>query len=319
MSLPLAPLFRAAAALRPRLSILIFHQVLPEPDPLRPGTPDAQAFARQLDWLASVYRVLPLAEAVDRLRDGSLPRRAAAITFDDGYADNLDVAAPILRARGLPATFFLTTAWLDGGMMFNDQLIETVRRWPGRGLDGRAWGLPVFPLAGDGARVAAYEALITAWKHLPFEQRAARVAELSGAVAGLPERLMLDRSGVLALRATGMDLGGHTHAHPILATLDRTTAEQEIRHNKRVLEELLGERLRLFAYPNGKPGRDYRAEHAELVRACGYEAAVSTAPGAAGTGADPFQLPRFTPWDRRPLPYLARLLCTRYQTYARAV
>ena len=55
----------------------------------------------------------------------------------------------------------------------------------------------------------------------------------------------------------------------------------------------------LFAYPNGRPDEDYRAEHAQMVRDAGFEAAVSTAWGSARRNSDPFQLPRFTPWDRR--------------------
>src|SRR5687768_16576249 len=101
------------------LSILIYHRVIPEPDPLLPD----EICARQFDWhlalLGRWFRVLALAEAVAQLRDGTLPARAACVTFDDGYADNVSAALPLLRKHGMPATFFLATAYLVGGRMWN--------------------------------------------------------------------------------------------------------------------------------------------------------------------------------------------------------
>lgn len=307
------PMLRLAAGIPKRLSILIFHRVLAEADPMRPYDPTAAVFARQLDWLGSVFDILPLAEAIDALAEDRLPARAAAITFDDGYRDNLEVATPLLNAKGMPATFFLTTAWLDGGMMFNDVLIETARRWPGPRFQGADFGLDDHELATDEERVRCAEAWIRTLKHLPFEERARRVQTLAGRVDGLPAGLMMNAEEIRRLRHAGMAIGGHTHAHPILATLPPEEAEWQIGHNKSLLENILGERLRLFAYPNGKPGQDYRLEHAEMVRRLGYDAAVSTAPGCAGAAADPYQLPRFTPWDQSPTRYLARLTQLRFQ------
>jgi peptidoglycan/xylan/chitin deacetylase (PgdA/CDA1 family) len=83
-----------------RLTVLIFHRVLLEPNPLFPGEPDAVRFETQMRWIKTWFNVLPLPEAIQRLRVGGLPARAAAITFDDGYADNFTVALPILRRAG---------------------------------------------------------------------------------------------------------------------------------------------------------------------------------------------------------------------------
>ena len=69
------------------------------------------------------FNVIPLIQAVERLQSGVLPARALAITFDDGYANNEQIAAPILKKLGLPATFFIATAYLDGGRMFNDSIV----------------------------------------------------------------------------------------------------------------------------------------------------------------------------------------------------
>jgi hypothetical protein len=77
---------------------------------------------------------------------------------------------------------------------------------------------------------------------------------------------------------------------------------------KHALEAIIGAPVPLFAYPNGKPGQDYLAEHAAMAREIGFEAAVSTSWGSARPASDVFQLPRFTPWDRHPLPFLLRMI-----------
>ena len=112
---------------RGRLSILIFHRVLAEPDGLFPETPTAVGFEACMRWVNGWFNVLPLTEAVARLYAGMIPSRALAITFDDGYADNEALAAPILKRLGMTATFFVSTGFLEGGCMWNDRVIEAVR------------------------------------------------------------------------------------------------------------------------------------------------------------------------------------------------
>jgi hypothetical protein len=152
------------------------------------------------------------------------------------------------------------------------------------------------------------ERILQAWKYLPGEEREARADRLA-ALAGLDERdgPMMGPGQVRALRAAGMGIGAHTVTHPILALVDANRARAEIGESRDRLATLLGEPVRLFAYPNGKPGRDYREEHVRMVRDCGYRAAVSTAAGVAVADTDPCQLPRFTPWDRSPGRFALRL------------
>src|SRR5690349_2991525 len=118
----LSPAGRAAP-----LTVLMYHRVLPAPDPLTESV-DARDFERQMRALREYFTVLPLAEAVAGLRAGKLPSRAVAITFDDGYADNAVIALPILESLGLHATFFIADGFLNGGRMFNDTVIEALRR-----------------------------------------------------------------------------------------------------------------------------------------------------------------------------------------------
>jgi peptidoglycan/xylan/chitin deacetylase (PgdA/CDA1 family) len=119
---------------------------------------------------------------------------------------------------------------------------------------------------------------------------------------------MMRAGQVRALHAAGMDVGAHTLTHPILANQPIDVARREIVESGERLSEILRAPVRLFAYPNGKPGRDYGPEHVRIVRQAGYVAAVSTAWGVAGASADRFQLPRFTPWDRTPGRFALRLI-----------
>ncbi len=282
----------------PRLSILIFHRVLPRPDPLMPDEPDAIAFEARMRWLAAGFRVMPLIEAARRLKDGSLPPNAACVTFDDGYADNATVAAPILAKLRLSATFFVSTGFLDGGRMWNDTVIESVRACRTDVLDLVRLDCGTWSCRDDAARRAAVAGLLDRLKYLPQRERQARVDAIADAV-GLPAEsdLMMTREQVRELRRYGMSIGAHTVTHPILTTLTGDEARREIDDGRRDLEDTLGERVKVFAYPNGKPMRDYDASHVALVRELGFDAAVSTAWGVSRRGSDLHQLPRFTPWD----------------------
>jgi peptidoglycan/xylan/chitin deacetylase (PgdA/CDA1 family) len=281
----------------PRLSILIFHRVLPARDPLRPSEPDAVDFELRMRWLASAFRLMPLIEAARRLKDGSLPANAACITFDDGYADNLTIAAPILARLRLPATFFIASGFLDGGRMFNDTVIESVRAVSGT-LDLSAIDCGIWPCADDAQRIKAIDGLLERLKYLPQDERQQKVDAIAG-IAGLPatSELMMTRQQVRELRRHGMSIGAHTVTHPILTGLAPDEARREIEDGRRDLEDIVGERVKLFAYPNGKPGRDYDASHVAMVRSMNFDAAVSTAWGVSNRRSDLYQLPRFTPWD----------------------
>lgn len=278
---------------------MIFHRVLTELDPLFPDEMDRRQFDLVTSWIASWFNVIPLDEAVIHLAHGTLPPRAACITFDDGYADNLLNALPILNKRDLPATFFIATGFLDGGLMWNDALIESIRGSAADEIDAGWLGLGTLGLAGLGDRRAAVDRLIPAIKHLPSDERDQAVARIVEAChAALPSDLMLTTSQLRLMRASGATIGAHTCDHPILSRLELDDARRQISDSRDQLEAILGERVGLFAYPNGKPVNDYLPEHATLVKSLGFDAAVSTAWGYNTRSTDPHQLRRFTPWAR---------------------
>ncbi|HSV50992.1 MAG TPA: polysaccharide deacetylase family protein [Burkholderiaceae bacterium] len=285
--------------------------MLPVPDPIFPAEVDAARFETMCQWLRTWYNVLPLDEAVSRLKSQALPERACAITFDDGYADNHNVALPILKRHGLPATFFIATGFLDGGRMWNDTVIESVRNSPLAVLDLSELLGPGFEsvrVATSTEKAAAVEAIINRIKYQPVAERVSLVNQIAAqARAELPADLMMTSAQVLAMHRAGMQIGAHTVSHPILARLQAQEARAEIAESKRFLEALLDQRVSLFAYPNGKPTADYSTESVAIARDLGFDAAVSTEWGAARSETDLFQIPRFTPWDRAKLRFGARM------------
>lgn len=298
------------AVAAPRLSILIFHRVLPQPDPLFPDEMHAERFDRLMGMVGRAYSVVTVGQAVALHARGQLPSRALAITFDDGYADNAEVALPILQKHNLSATFFVATGFLDGGRMWNDTVIEAVRASPLHSADLVGLGLGAAALATPAQRRHTIDALLMKIKYLSLADRQASLVQLQGLLGAnvLPGNLMMRSEQVVQLHRAGMEIGGHTVNHPILHVLPDDDAESEIARGRAHLQELIDAPVDVFAYPNGKPGRDYDQRHVQMVQRLGFKAAVSTAAGVAAPGPHCHELPRFTPWDRPAARWMARLL-----------
>ena len=285
---------------RARLLIFTYHRVLERQDPLLPDEAHALTFERQMDWLGSYCRVLPLAEAVTRLVEGTLPDRAACITFDDGYANNHDIAVPILLRRGLPATFYVTIDAVERGIMWNDLVIEAVRN---RGCS-------------SAEAVRQIATTLEQLKYLPLEERWMAAADLYAEVGdSTPPRLMMSADMVRSLAAAGFEIGAHTVNHPILAQQTQQAARREILDSRDWITSLLGAPPKSFAYPNGRPGRDYDETHARMVQEAGFESAVSTYWSCARAGTDRYQLPRVSFWDHTSTRFWLRIARTYVESY----
>jgi peptidoglycan/xylan/chitin deacetylase (PgdA/CDA1 family) len=234
-----------------------------------------------------------------------------AVTFDDGYADNATVALPVLKRHGISATFFIAPGFLNGGRMWNDSIIESIRLAPSGMIDLDDFGLGVVSLGRVEARGDVAQAIIKSVKHLPPDDRQRKVKKLSDRIGvKLPENLMMTTDQVRKMADAGMEVGAHTMTHPILRLVSDEVARKEIDQSRSALEAILDMPVKSFAYPNGRPGEDYSARDRNLVASMNFNWAVSTRWGAATTRSDLYQLPRFTPWDRTPARWLARLLQT---------
>ena len=285
------------------LSILIYRRIVASPDPLFPDTVDARRFEQHLRLLRRWFQVLPLALAVRRLSDHSLPSRAACITFDGTYADNAGVALPILQRHAVPATFFVASGFLDGGYSWSDAVIELVRNASGNRLNLARAGFGTYDIGCPVRRRAVIDLLLAALATLAPVERLERVRMM----ARRTTPTMLSSDQLIALHRAGMDIGGHTVSQQPLSSLSNAEARGEIANGRAQLEEIIQSPVRLFAYPHGIPGRDFEKRHGNMLRSAGFDAAVTTARGAARPGANVYELPRFTPWDRSSSGFLLRM------------
>lgn len=299
---------------QPHLAILIYHQVLDKPDPLRPGVILRKNFERHMAMLRRNFRPIALFDAYQRLNDGMLKPRSVCVTFDDGYADNLTVAAPILAKYGIPSTVFVASGYLDGGVMWNDRIVEAVRHANVDSFDGSLYGLEEIPIKTVEDKRKAIADLLKNIKHRPMDVRTRLVEDLEQRLKARYEQSpMLTTEQLRMLSQSGVDIGAHTINHPILKCEDDITAKTEIVGGKARLEDLLQNPVPFFAYPNGRRGFDYDERHREIVSRADYFAAVSTDNGSNKADTDCLQLYRFTPWDTSSTKFTARLMLNEWR------
>ncbi|MGB1108864.1 MAG: polysaccharide deacetylase family protein [Gammaproteobacteria bacterium] len=291
-----------------RLSILMYHDVLESPDYLRPGISTIQAFEQDMAVLARHFNVLSLDEAVDGLDRGTLPPRSVVISFDDGYLASVRNAVPILKRYGFSAIWYLVPSLIEGGQLWVDRATEAIRRLPAGDLDLTEFGLGRFEVIDDQSRKQLFARVEAAFYGRSQADQFAMADFLVDQVDGeVPELAMLNAEQVRELDASGMEIGSHTHSHPVLSQLADDQAESEIARGRDGLERLLGREVRHFAYPVGRPGKDFSGVHVDQAERLGMASAVTTGWGTATSATDRFQLPRFTPWDRDPLRYVLRM------------
>lgn len=306
------------AAVRRRLPmgmILLYHRVAePATDPqLLCVSPDN--FRSHLQSLCRDYTPVALGEMVSQMASGRLRPRSFAITFDDGYADNLHNAWPIAQECGVPITCFVVTKQVEEARGFWwDELESIFLRLPElpESLELEIGGqVKHYAIAGAGpvpadwtvlqptdhARALAYKDIARSLRTLPGEQRS-RVLDQLWQWAGLspvtPDgQRPLSRAETAELAAKAHDaVGAHTQSHPLLSGLERSQQQQEIVTGKQGLERIAKRTINTFSYPFG--GRnDYNADSVSLVKEAGFSCAVSNFPGFVRSDTDHFQLPRF--------------------------
>jgi peptidoglycan/xylan/chitin deacetylase (PgdA/CDA1 family) len=315
--------FLLDAVSKEKLSVFLFHKVPQQCDPLVPGDLNMARFEHLLDHTLSKLNVLPLEEAIERLKTGTLPRRAACITFDDGYPDWIQGVAPALLKRNLHATFFMTTGQFDGVPLWHERILAAVRRLSGPTLDLGIPFLPPVPLVTTEDRCRQVQRLEQELKYLTLSRREQILQQLE-AMAGVETSLVPVMSEVQLsdLHSQGFGIGAHTALHPILDYCTAEEAVQEIGGVRERLEGIVRGPVSGFAYPNGRPYADFSRLHVEAVKRAGYQYAVTTHWGVADATTSLFQIPRFTPWAERDLHVtfqLARNLLTKPMQVAEAV
>jgi peptidoglycan/xylan/chitin deacetylase (PgdA/CDA1 family) len=276
-----------------RLWVLMYHRILPAEDPRfrgeEPGmivTP--QSFRQHMRTIKTLFDVLPLSEWMERRGKGQpLPRRACAVTFDDGWLDNLEYALPILVEEQVPATIFAVSSLVGTRQQF----------WPNRlahlltaaavdrGHDSFAW-LRQLPGYADGALSRdAVAAIIDACKRFTDPQLAERLERMESAANVSPPDApsLMDWAQLRQVQASGLvEIGSHTrHHYRLTDDLPAPLLYDEVVGSRQQLEEGLGAPVKLFCYPNGDASRA-----AEELVGRHYAAAVTTRRGI-NTGSTP--------------------------------
>jgi peptidoglycan/xylan/chitin deacetylase (PgdA/CDA1 family) len=245
--------------------------------PSSPGT-GLPKLERQLRTLTKVATIVPLFPALQALSEGRpLPPRAVALTFDDGYRDNLTLAAPLLARLGLPATMFLVPGFLSGevshwcervGWAFACARARSIE------FEGQR-----FDLASTATRV---EAMTVVEGHLLRQARHLRDIMIDQLVDQLDpvgrldsHALFLDWEGARELARTGLAIGSHSMYHTVLSTEDAEAQRVDLAESRRQLERELAMPIEVIAYPFGKR-EHYNTATLAAANAAGYTFAVTT-------------------------------------------
>jgi peptidoglycan/xylan/chitin deacetylase (PgdA/CDA1 family) len=222
-------------------------------------------FKWQLDLYARDYDVINLETALS----GRLPRRPLLITFDDAYRTVLDVAAPMLKERGLPALFFLSSEVVSGDGLMLDNLLNLLANQIGIGALETA--LTEAEPQYDNVPTLISEVVAK----MPYEQRSRLADELSARYGLDPvalrrdSNLYLEPSDLPELKKYGIDIGCHTGSHAHCSSLDANAAEIEVIQAKRHLEEMSGLQVRVFSYPYSDRASDVAQQ---IIRRAGFKA-----------------------------------------------
>lgn len=294
-------LFSVARRLtRRRLRILAYHGAELQDESrfsptmfIRPAT-----FAARLEWLRRHHPVLPLGEAVRRLKDGTLPPCAVAITIDDGFHSTAAVAAPLLEAAGLPATVYVTTYYVERDVPVF-RLAMQYCFWK-----SRATSLDVARLGtgAEGTRAIGTDAerFELAWElinhgelHLDEQGRTALLEATASQLRVDLEPLRRERSLHLMspeeVRSTGATLDVQLHTHRHRFPDDPPRARAEIEENRRALAPLVDRPLVHLCYPSGF----WSEALFPVLAAAGIETATTCEGGLNAPDVHPYALTRF--------------------------
>jgi peptidoglycan/xylan/chitin deacetylase (PgdA/CDA1 family) len=259
---------------------------------------------RQFELLGRAANVVDLQDAVRALDGGPrLPSRAAVITFDDGYRDNLELAAPLLSGLGLPATFFLCPELLSGSI---EPWWERLgRAFALSGTSRVEWDGGHLELDGPAGRISSFSRVSADVKRMDNTTRQSMLAELIARLeppSGLdPAVPMMGWDEARQLVRLGFSVGSHSSRHAILANEPPSVQLSDLRQAKERLETGLGVDVGVLAYPNGT-GADYNAATVEAAAAAGYRAAATTIPGWNTASTSRWELKRFVmypEWGRK--------------------
>jgi peptidoglycan/xylan/chitin deacetylase (PgdA/CDA1 family) len=292
-------------------AILMYHSVRDEPEryanSIGAGIIHAtHVFERQMEIVSRRFNPVTVDDVRRFLEEGkALPRRAVAVTFDDGFADNSEIAAPILSRFGIPAAFYLTVGLIGTNdppwyCRLRHAFATTEKNeWVFSVSEKPAHEMPrslTTPQDRDAALLAAFD-LCSSLAGADLE-KAVQSIERGLDVAPLSDEhgFMMNWDRARALQRAGHIVGCHTLTHPNVAHVPQAVARKEVVESKGKLDEELGFPVLHFSYPHPGLNPNWNAGTVEMTREAGYQTAVTTTPGPVRTGDHPLSLTRiYTP------------------------
>jgi peptidoglycan/xylan/chitin deacetylase (PgdA/CDA1 family) len=284
------------------VAVLAYHGVISDDysdHPLRSSNMvTVTEFQRHLTEIVRLFDPISLDDFRAWFRGGrKLPRRAALVTFDDGYANNLVYAAPLLKQMGVPAIFFIPTGYVGNErLLWPTEVCCRSYYWPRERMPLPRGEEVILPQS-HSARIAFADALERTCKRLPvaacMEYLARLRAEHELVLDGAARELFgfLDWDGVRELRKHGFDVGSHTVEHVIVSRVDHAQLVHELRASKATIENEIHSDCSCFAYPDGNTD-DITPAAMRAAAGAGYDVAFCVMDGICRRFANPMALDR---------------------------
>jgi peptidoglycan/xylan/chitin deacetylase (PgdA/CDA1 family) len=281
--------------------VLLYHRVTELRDDPFSMAVTPQQFDEHLEILSTHHRVRRLSElAGSRRRDRG--RVAVAVTFDDGYADNVHIALPRLERWDVPASFFITTAYVDADRAFWwDELEQLLDVPPGSGMQAfeleHAHARRRWPMATEPERKRALlelQYLLRCSTAPQIERHLEHIRLWRGGQPQPRESHAVMRSEEVSRLASSelADVGAHSRRHGNLAGASLEDQWDEIAGSRRDLREWVGTEPHVFSYPFGRAGRDFSATTVRVARRAGYTFAVARSDAPLTRLTSPMRVPR---------------------------
>jgi len=285
--------------------ILGYHRISVAEDDSYQVCVSPKNFAAQMEALQKYAHPIGLSNLVQGLKQGVLPPKSVAVTFDDGYADNLYQAKPLLEKYAIPATVFICTGYAGKEFWWDelDRLVMLSRaEWRALRLEvGEnqfVWERPqMSPAADIHARRKFQRALYFFLFALDIEEKnhaMNTIRSWSGVLSGEMTARAMNHDELLRIADDGLiELGAHTRYHSVLPRLSLERQREEIMLGKTDLEDLLGRQVEGFAYPHGIVAESVK----RIVRESAFTYACMSESDVIRDNHNFFQIPRFWPQD----------------------
>jgi peptidoglycan/xylan/chitin deacetylase (PgdA/CDA1 family) len=259
-------------------AVLLYHRVTTlESDPqLLSVTP--QNFDAQMKWLKQHYNVLTVSQFNKHIKyNHKFPENSVLLTFDDGYADNLHEALPILEKHDLQALFYIATATLNTSNEYWWDAVERILLLNGKDKELYEKQLPILRVTPPKER----DKVIMQWAR-DFGGLEGRESHRALTFFEL-KKMSLSKSAVI---------GAHTHWHPSLAALSAEEQKEEIYTSVAILEEMLKMNIKHFSFPFGTK-QDYNEDTLDICKEMGFDLVAANYPELTHCKSNPMHFPRF--------------------------